>query len=186
MNFGKDITGKTVGYLKAVRRAGRSTRYGVVWRVRCRCGSKLEMEAATFLKKPRRSTGIPKSCGCYQKANRSHRYKGVGDLSSTRWNNIRKHAQRKSLKFEITMRYAWNLYLKQGKRCALSGVPLTMSPSSMKKGSSTASLDRKDSSRGYVPGNVQWVHLLMNDLKGNLPQDVFVRWCSLVAEKAQR
>ena len=56
-----------------------------------------------------------------------------------------------------------------------------MSPSSMERGASTASLDRIDSSEGYVPGNVQWVHLVVNDLKSNMPQEEFLNWCRDIA-----
>lgn len=79
------------------------------------------------------------------------------------------------------MKYAWNLFIKQGKRCALSGRVLTMDPTSMAAGASTASLDRIDSHKGYVRDNVQWVHLVVNDLKSNMQQDEFVAWCRDIA-----
>lgn len=59
-----------------------------------------------------------------------------------------------------------------------------MSPSSMAAGASTASLDRKDSTKGYVPGNTQWVHLVINDMKSDFSQQEFVDWCTLVARGA--
>ena len=180
-NHAVDLTGKVVGYLRAVRSLGRSTKYGVLWEVHCRCGTKLEMEAAVFTKKPKRITGIPKSCGCYQQQNRSHRYKGVGNLSMTRWLNIRKHATVKGLCFEITIEYAWELLLRQGWRCALSGVELTMSPRDMLKENTNASLDRIDSTKGYEVGNVQWVHKVVNDLKSNMPEEEFINWCQRIA-----
>ena len=57
-----------------------------------------------------------------------------------------------------------------------------MHPSSMKEGASTASLDRIDSSKGYVKGNIQWVHIAINFMKHSLPEEEFVRWCCLVAK----
>lgn len=50
----------------------------------------------------------------------------------------------------------------------------------------TASLDRIDSSRGYVEGNVQWVHKDVNFMKQALSQERFVELCTLVAEKARK
>ena len=47
----------------------------------------------------------------------------------------------------------------------------------------TASLDRIDSSKGYVKDNVQWVHKDINRMKWNFPQDKFVKLCSFVANK---
>jgi len=41
----------------------------------------------------------------------------------------------------------------------------------------TASLDRIDSSRGYEIGNIQWVHLITNQMKQALDESEFVEWC---------
>jgi hypothetical protein len=184
-NHARDLKGITVGYLTAVEPTGSSTRYGVVWRVRCRCGNFLEMEASILMKKPRRGTGIPRSCGCYRASNRSHLYRGVGDLSSTFWKRVQKHAQRKGFVITIDITYAWGLFLKQRGLCALSGERLVLNPSSLARGANTASLDRIDSAKGYVAGNVQWVHKVVNDLKSNMVQEDFVLWCKRIAD-AQR
>jgi hypothetical protein len=178
-----DVAGKKDGYLTFVRPAGYSTRYGVVWIVKCRCGKELHMPAAEYRKKRKCKLGRPRSCGCYRKTHRSHLYRGVGDLSSCKWKQIQAGAKRKGLKFDITHDYAWRLYLRQNKCCALSGVQLIMNPSSMAAGANTASLDRKDNAKGYVRGNVQWVHLEVNDMKSNRTQKEFVEWCRLIARR---
>jgi hypothetical protein len=41
----------------------------------------------------------------------------------------------------------------------------------------TASLDRIDSTLGYVTGNVQWVHKSVNHMKSDTPEEEFVEWC---------
>lgn len=46
----------------------------------------------------------------------------------------------------------------------------------------TASLDRIDSSKGYVVGNVQWVHKDVNTVKWDLTLDNFFRVCKMVVE----
>jgi hypothetical protein len=46
--------------------------------------------------------------------------------------------------------------------------------------STTASLDRINSSLGYVEGNCQWVHKVINTMKMALSQDEFIYYCSLV------
>ena len=48
--------------------------------------------------------------------------------------------------------YIKELLKEQSGRCALSGLPIVA-----EEKTGTASLDRKDSSKGYVPGNVQWL-----------------------------
>jgi hypothetical protein len=44
----------------------------------------------------------------------------------------------------------------------------------------TASLDRIDSSFGYIEGNVQWVHKDINIIKLDYDQDYFIKICSAV------
>jgi hypothetical protein len=83
--------------------------------------------------------------------------------------------------FDVDIEYVWDLFLAQGKRCALSGVPLAMSRKSAAPGEAVASLDRIRSDFGYVAGNVQWVHPTINFMKHAMPQDQFVEWCQLVA-----
>lgn len=185
-----DLKGVERGYLTAVCPVGASRR-GVVWLIRCRCGTELRKPAVEFVRHGRKhgkETTIPSSCGCYlkDKNNRGAQYKGVGDLSRCRWLNVLGHAKRKGLPVEITIEQAWQQFLDQDKRCALTGLLLVMSPSSMAAGASTASLDRKDSTKGYVPGNIQWVHLVIQDMKSNFSQEEFVEWCSLVARNMRQ
>lgn len=58
-----------------------------------------------------------------------------------------------SQQFTIDREYIHDLAKAQGYRCALSGIPLVF----QSKHPWTASLDRIDTFRGYVPGNVRWV-----------------------------
>ena len=46
----------------------------------------------------------------------------------------------------------------------------------------TASLDRIDSSKGYVPGNIQWVHKDVNWMKGSFTQEYFVNICKKISK----
>ena len=45
----------------------------------------------------------------------------------------------------------------------------------------TASIDRIDSSAGYVAGNIQFVHKHINKMKNNLDEQCFIEMCKLVA-----
>ena len=49
-----------------------------------------------------------------------------------------------------------------------------------------ASLDRIDSTVGYIEGNVHWVLWDINRMKWNIPHEEFIKLCSLVAERAER
>ncbi len=115
-------------------------------------------------------------------------HKGVGEITLTFWKTIREGATRRGLDFDISIEYAWQLFLAQGRQCALSGVEITFS-NSLKKcnpdySKFTASLDRIDSSQGYKEGNVQWVHKKINRMKGELTDREFIHWCREVAKFA--
>lgn len=75
------------------------------------------------------------------------------------------------------------LWFLQGGRCALTGWEMTRS---LGKGSiaTNASIDRVDSSKGYVRGNVQLVCRATNTAKSNLTTEDFVALCRAVVEKA--
>ena len=79
------------------------------------------------------------------------------------------------------MKYAWEQFLKQNRNCALSGEALRFQ-TKCKSSDGTASLDRIDSSHGYIGGNVQWVHKDINYMKMDLDNAKFIDWCRKVAQ----
>lgn len=97
-------------------------------------------------------------------------------------NGIKSRKKIQELEFNITPEYLEMLYEKQNHKCALTGLPLE--PDITKKATQQNwSLDRIDSSIGYVEGNVQWVHKDINMMKGLLPNDYFKEMCCRVAEQ---
>lgn len=105
------------------------------------------------------------------------KYKGYQELSGKTWGDIKYSAQRRGLSFDdnLTIEYAWNLYLKQDKKCALSGLPIEIVRCS--KTRNTASLDRIDSNFGYNRDNVQWLHKDVNNLKGSMSSKDTIELC---------
>jgi len=91
-------------------------------------------------------------------------------------------AKERGLDFEVTKEEVFQLFEAQGRRCSLSGVSITLASTyeDHRNGGTTASLDRIDSSKGYILGNVQWVHVAINMMKGPLTDEDFVRWCRKV------
>jgi hypothetical protein len=49
-------------------------------------------------------------------------------------------------------------------------------------GGTTASVDRIDSSKGYIKGNVQWVHKTINKMKWGYSQGEFIEFCEAVVK----
>ena len=80
----------------------------------------------------------------------------------------------------ITRDYAFQLFISQQQKCALSGQEIFLSE---KEKNTTASLDRIDSNQGYEVGNVQWVHKDLNIMKNQISEQEFKQFCKLVSEK---
>lgn len=109
--------------------------------------------------------------------NKKHaRWMGYKDISRTYWENIKTGARNRKISFNIKIKQIWDLYLKQNKKCKLSGLNIGFEASK----SNTASLDRIDSSKGYEIDNVQWVHRDINTMKWDLTQEQFIKMCKIV------
>ena len=99
------------------------------------------------------------------------------DISGQYFSHIKIGAKKRNLKFDLKIEDIWELYLKQNKKCVLSGVEISFDKI---KGKTTASLDRIDSSKGYIIDNVQWVHKDINQMKSNRSVEDFCEWCKKV------
>jgi hypothetical protein len=122
-----------------------------------------------------------------KKGSRHSQWNGAGEISGNWWYNhvLRERNQkvRQRIPVNVSVGEAWDLFLKQDKKCALSGLPLTISGASRYN---TASVDRIDSSRGYELDNIQWVHKDINFMKRTYSQDYFIGMCKMVSEKEER
>jgi len=152
---------------------------GAFWNCLCDCGVSKHIRQGALL------GGATTSCGClaHPKAAENKNWKGYGDISSVRFGLIKRSAKNRGYNFTVTIEYLWELFLKQNKKCALSGIELYFQD--IKGGKFTASLDRIDSSIGYVENNLQWVHTELNILKGNMANDKFINWCKMVSKTNQ-
>jgi len=90
--------------------------------------------------------------------------------------------QRKQhLGFNIDIFYLVDLYNKQQGKCAISGVEMTYISGSGRV-LTNISIDRIDSSLGYIQGNVQFVCDVVNRMKSDLPIGQLYQWCSTILE----
>ena len=146
------------------------------WICKCDCG-KIKNVAGTALR-----NGKSKSCGCLAiELSIKRAWKGYGEVSATFLYEIKRHATDKNRKFNLTAKYLWNLFLKQKRCCALSGIPLSFA-SGRNSYDGNASVDRIDSSKGYIIGNVQWVDKKINLMKSNLDQKIFINLCQQISK----
>lgn len=131
------------------------------------------------------------SCGCHSKnrwntvAGKNHAFVGVGEIRGTFFSDLKRNAKKRGLKFDITMKYLWDLYLKQNKECSLTGTPIFFGRIRRYQ-ETTASLDRIDNEKGYVEGNLRWVLKDINMIRKDYDTEYFIRLCNLVANKHHR
>lgn len=87
-------------------------------------------------------------------------------------------AKSRGLLFDLDIQYLLYLHEKQSGKCALSG--MLMEPSTYYN-LKTISLDRIDSSRGYLKDNVQLLCWIVNQMKNDLLTSDFIDWCTLIS-----
>lgn len=176
----KDLHGMTFHDLKVIGIAGKTRSGNITWLCKCSCGNEKVFSSDHLTRKK----SPVKSCGCkrVRYGSNHHQWKGCGDISGNWWyNHILRETKQKThnpIPITITIEYAWELFLEQDKKCALSELPLVIAASTY----GTASIDRIDSSKGYEPGNIQWVHKDINFMKGKYSQEYFTQMCKRVAK----
>jgi hypothetical protein len=138
---------------------------------RCGCGNKFKTTSHNILNNPNISC-----VDCGNKRTAKSHWTGEGNISGKFWSSIRCGARVRNLEFSITIEEAWNLFIEQDAKCALSGSNIIITSNNK----NTASLDRIDSSKGYTKDNIQWVHKRLNWMKGNINEDEFINWCEKV------
>lgn len=170
----KDWTGARFDRLTAVE-IDKKVNSHVYWKFTCDCGKTISRVPANVRKNKYNA------CPECLKGEGSWAWKGFGEFPQSHYRTIYHSAQAKGFEFDVTREYLWELFLAQERRCVFTGWELSFTSSYNDKASRTASLDRIDSSRGYVEGNVQWVHRDVNKLKKNMTDKRFLELCHAVA-----
>ena len=184
MRIAKDFSGKVIGRLTVLRRIDDKIGcYGqpiVQWECKCECGSIVVRRASHLYRG---------SCKCKQcKAIEDAKKFGYMEIRQHHWYTIKKQAEKRNLNFDISMKCAWDLYELQERKCALSGLPIGFGKTRTghAKGDTTASLDRIDSSKGYIEGNIQWLHKWVNLMKSDFEEKEFIAYCKLIVEQYEK
>jgi len=145
------------------------------WLLKCDCGKEYKVKTESLI------SDNNKSCGCLNKRiGKDHpRYKGYNDISGDYWNKLKKGAKIREIDFTLDIKDAWELYIKQDKKCTLTNWPITLT-SSYAKFEQTASLDRINSNKTYVKDNVQWVHKDVNRMKQDFDENYLAKVCEAI------
>ena len=99
-------------------------------------------------------------------------FKGVGPITGEFFNKVRRNAARRDIPFDLDIDYVYGLFVEQMGLCAYTSWPIKFPDLSMKRGGD-ASIDRIDSSLGYIEGNIIIVHKNINYMKGSMTEDEF-------------
>lgn len=110
--------------------------------------------------------------------NAVHRYFAV------RQSAAKQRATAAGREFSLPRDWAADKYIRQGGRCALSGVKMRLARGLMDPFCPT--IDRIDSRLGYTPENCQIIALQVNLAKNNLTETAFVQMCRSVASHVRK
>lgn len=164
-----DLIGKKFHKLTVIDISNRTNKH-IIWNCICECGRTKNVLSHNLI-----NSGV-RHCGeC------TTRWKNFEGIPYEFFNKIKYDAKNRDLEFSITIEYILDLFIEQDKKCALSGIDLRMGNHRRATGDRTASLDRIDSSKGYIEGNVQWVHKCINYMKMDLQDKDFIYFCNQVS-----
>jgi len=147
---------------------------------KCKCGKDTSVYIYDLL------GGKTKSCGCGTmigkglKKEKNPRWKGCGEVPGNYLTQIQNRAKNLKRECKLTIEFLSDMFEEQGRRCSLTGKELYFKIDGRNDG--TASIDRIDSSKGYIKGNVRWVHKNINIMKMALPDKEFIEFCKDVVK----
>ena len=169
----KKRTGSKVHNMTLLEYKGQDSDGHASWLCKCKCGNEKIIRLSSL------THGSVRGCGCSKFSDDHYNYELI---TSFYWKHIQWGAKSRKRLFTIDIKYAWDLYEKQNRKCALSGVDITLGQKNQHDKVQTASLDRIDIHLGYIEGNVQWIHKRVNRLKNILTNDELIFWSNLISE----
>lgn len=172
-----DLTNQRFGHLTVMGVAGKTSRGQSIWDCLCDCGNHKNIRGYHLKGKKIRS------CGCLKRETVNIKWSGAGEIARWMWNRFRIGAKRRKIEFDLTAEDMWKLAVDQDKKCSLTGETLTFVSDQRQQKNGNASLDRIDSNKGYVNGNVQWVTKNVNIAKQSLSPQEFISVCQAVVKK---
>ena len=174
-------------------------------KVKCEhCGKSYEIKTGEFNRKVKKKQRFFCSLSCCGKANvgnfseewnnseenKEHLRRQAGnrkdDLSPFRF--VMKCCKQRGRELDLTLEDLQEQWQKQNGVCPYLNLPLVLPLHTGKHDKSNpnlvASLDRRDSSKGYVKGNVQFISVTLNFAKNKHDESVLLNLLQLIREGA--
>lgn len=120
---------------------------------------------------------------CYLRLDLNH----DGIFRQENLGRIKKSAIVRNILFDLDIEYLQELYNKQNGKCCFTGRKIIFVRNAKKNHlNQTASLDRIDSSKGYIKDNVQWVHKDTQRMKMSETDKDFINLCHEISDYQRR
>lgn len=173
-----DYKDEEIGDLVMLERLPQGAGKHSKWKALCkRCNKECEISTNVLPK-------LKNKCcqKCSRLSTRKDKY-----ISGHMFQQMMAAAKIRNIEFNISIKYISELFDTQNQKCGLTGMQLIFAENAKKhqKGGTTASLDRKDNTKGYIEGNVWWVHKRINIMKRTDSVKEFVDWCKKVASYSE-
>ena len=141
-----------------------------------RCGVEQRYGRKDHYNSAVRGEWLCKSC-----SNHDNNFKGrLGPMPITWFEIKKKGGLHRGYAWELTPQDIIDMWEQQEGACALSGISIGWAEKGL---TATVSIDRIDSSEGYLKENVQLLHKDVNMMKQAFSQEHFVALCKSVADK---
>ena len=154
-----------------------SSYQSIRWLCQCKCGNQRWIQG-NELTNPNRCFECHACAGKTRKEAFTLKNGRVGELTLTRYKKLQKSAEIRGIPFEVSIEYLWNLFELQQHQCAITGDTINHLKD--------ASLDRIDSVKGYIVGNVQWTTIQANLSKHTLSMQQLYDFCKKVLNHANQ
>lgn len=176
--------GMKIMNLEILNISSKNSKHNTLYKVKCNCGHTYWTGHPTLSRKAS-GKGLPYCNNCFNYSDKAPKKNTMlsKDISMTIYKRLEREAKRKGIIFNISVKYLQELYDLQNHKCRYSGIELNITESISTKENrklNTASLDRIDSSKGYIEGNVQWIHKDINYMKFNFSEEKFLNLCKMI------
>lgn len=151
----------------------------LLWKVQCeKCKQSEKWVQGNELMNSEKGFQCQK-CAAIERGNKQAISNGKhGDLTLTQFARMQRSAEKRNLEFKISIKDLWELFIFQNQICAITGDYI----SSIED----ASLDRIDSSIGYIKNNIQWVTYQANVSKHIMSMNELYNFCTKVLNHANQ
>lgn len=149
-----------------------------LWKCICECGNEKLIDARSL------KDGRTTQCrGCYFK-----KLKYQNPVNATFINEIKERANKKGIEFNISCEILLKLFIQQNQSCFFCNRKIILLSSSKeyhdtRKEIEHVSVDRIDSSKGYVENNIQLACKACNIAKNTMTNKEFIKLCYNIVTK---